>query len=64
MGLTLKRDWVRIFSTKSRLGILSFRPPNGAFSTFTNPLRRRTLRLLRTAVEEQAQSWTHTKSLT
>lgn len=42
---TLKRDWVRIFSTKSNEGIRSFCPPNGAFSRFTKPLRRRVFRL-------------------
>ena len=41
----MNRDWVRIFSMKSNDGILSFIPPNGAFSMFTNPLRRRTHRL-------------------
>ena len=43
--LTLNLDWVRIFSTKSSVGILSFRPPKGAFSTFTKPFRSRTLLL-------------------
>ena len=43
--LTLKRVWVRIFSTKSKEGMRSLSPPNGAFSRFTNPLRRRVLRL-------------------
>lgn len=41
----MKRDWVRIFSTKSRDGMRSFSPPKGARSTLTNPLRSRTLRL-------------------
>ena len=41
----MNRDCVRIFSTKSRLGIRSFWPPNGARSTFRNPFRSRTFRL-------------------
>ena len=45
MPRTLKRDWVRIFSTKSSDGIRSFSPPNGARSRFTKPRRSRTLRL-------------------
>jgi hypothetical protein len=46
-ALTLNRDWVRIFSTYSSVGIRSFRPPNGARSTFTKPFFSRTLRLPR-----------------
>jgi hypothetical protein len=40
----LKRDWVRIFSTNSRVGMRSFSPPKGARSTLTKPRLSRTLR--------------------
>lgn len=43
--LTLNRDWVRIFSTYNSVGIRSFSPPKGAFSTFANPFFSRTFLL-------------------
>jgi hypothetical protein len=42
--LTLNRDWVRIFSVRSMVGMRSLKPPSCARSTLWNPLRSRTWR--------------------